>query len=53
MSPDKAAADGSVQVKVRAIASDGEVQDSKIEDMYNVRGLLNNSCDVLHFKMRQ
>ena len=45
MDPSKAAADGSVKVKVRAIGSDGEVQESRIEDLYNVRGILNNSND--------
>jgi len=50
---DKVAADGTVSVEVRAIGSDGEVQDSKIEDMYNVRGIMNNALDTLNFSVRK
>ena len=32
----------SVSVMIRATASDGEVQDKTIEEMYNIRGLMNN-----------
>ena len=45
MDPSKAKADGSVTVKIRAIGSNGEVQENRIEDLYNVRGILNNSND--------
>ena len=53
MDPSKATADGSVKVKVRAIGSNGEVQENRIEDLYNVRGILNNSNDMLHFRIKQ
>ena len=49
----KAAADGKVSVQVRAIGCDGEVQDSKIEDMYNVRGIMNNALEDITFTMQQ
>ena len=38
-------AEGRVQVKCRAVANDGEIQQGHPEEMYNVRGLMNNSCD--------
>ena len=52
MPVDKCNSDGSVRVEVRAIGSDGEVQDSRIEDMYNVRGIMNNAYDVCDFKVK-
>ena len=49
----KVAPDGTVSIEVRAIANDGEVQDAKLEDMYNVRGIMNNALDTLSFSVRQ
>ena len=43
--------EGKVRVKCRAVGSDGEVQHAQVEEMYNVRGLMNNSCDELNFKV--
>lgn len=44
---------GKVSVEVRAIGSDGEVQESSIEDMYNVRGIMNNANDILNFTVNK
>ena len=45
--------DGNVNLQVRAIASDGEVQNSNIEDLYNIRGILNNANHEINFKLPQ
>ena len=47
MDPSKVvpAADGSIKVQVRAVGNNGEIQESRLEDMYNVRGLMNNAPD--------
>jgi len=42
---------GIVKVMVRAIASDGEVQTAEIKDLYNVRGILNNSNHIITFRL--
>ncbi len=52
MPKEMAGLDGTVNVEVRAIGSDGEVQDARIEDMYNVRGIMNNAFDKLSFKVK-
>ena len=52
MDSSKVGADGTVNVVCRAIGSDGEVQDTKIEDMYNVRGIMNNAHDTLSFTVK-
>ena len=44
-------AEGKVEMRCRAIGSDGEIQSGEPEEMYNVRGLMNNSCDKLSFKV--
>ena len=49
----KANADGTVNLEVRAIGNDGEVQDASIEDMYNVRGIMNNAFDKVSFSVQQ
>ena len=49
----KVAADGTVKVICRAIGNDGEIQDSSIEDMYNVRGIMNNACDEVFFTVNR
>ena len=45
----KVAHDGKVSVTVRASARNGEMQTSALEDLYNVRGLLNNAPHVVSF----
>lgn len=50
---DKVGADGSVKMECRAIGSDGEVQDADINDMYNVRGIMNNAFDKTHFQVKR
>jgi len=50
---DKVGTDGKVSVEVRCIGNDGEVQDSKIEDMYNVRGIMNNAFDAVNFTVNR
>ena len=49
MGPEMVKPDGSVEVKCRAIGSDGEVQDATIDQMYNVRGIMNNAFDIVKF----
>ena len=43
--------DGKVRVRCRAIDNDGEVQKGHATEMYNIRGLMNNACDELNFKV--
>ena len=50
---DKISADGTVNMECRAIGSDGEEQDADIKDMYNVRGIMNNAFDKLHFQVKK
>lgn len=45
------ARDGALKVKVRAVASDGEVQMAEVKDMYNVRGILNNANHSITFSL--
>lgn len=44
--------DGSIKVRVRAVDSEGETQTADIKDLYNVRGLLNNSPHSISFKLK-
>ena len=39
---DKSDTPHEVNVIVRATANDGEIQNTKMEDMYNIRGIMNN-----------
>lgn len=43
--------EGKVSVRCRAIANDGEIQEGHVQEMFNVRGLMNNSCDELNFQV--
>jgi hypothetical protein len=40
-----------VTVQVRAIASDGQVQNSTLQDLYNIRGICNNANHIVKFKL--
>ena len=42
----------SVTVMVRAIGSDGEVQQYDIRDLYNIRGIMNNSHHKVSYKIQ-
>ena len=54
MDPSMAGADGNVRVQSRALAEDGETQsDNTVEKLYNVRGIMNNSCEIINFKVKQ
>ena len=54
MDPSMAGPDGNVRVQSRALAADGEVQsDNTVETSYNIRGIMNNSCEFINFKVKQ
>ena len=53
MDKSRVGTNGKVRVECRAVASDGEVQNARIEDMYNVRGIMNNAFDVTEFTVEQ
>ncbi len=41
-----------VKLLVRAIGSDGEVQSGRLEDKYNIRGIMNNALHEVTFNLK-
>ena len=47
--PRKHAKDGKMRVTVRSIDKDGNTQDKKVEDIVNIKGMLNNAPHTIEF----
>ena len=49
MDPRSHAQDGKIRVTVRCFDKEGNTQDKKVEDIVNIKGMLNNSPHTIEF----